>query len=334
MAAERWPRDGTPTNPSAWLITTGRNRALDRLRRDGHWRRRRRCSGRRDEAGGPEVTDVPDERLELIFTCCHPALAIEAQVALTLRTLGGLTTARDRAGLPRAGGDDGAAAGARQAQDPQRRHPLPGAAAASSCPSGWLPCWPWSTYVQPGVRPSAAAWPAEALWLVARRWPSCCPQEPEPHGLLALMLLHDSRRTPASPRRRAGAARGPGPVAVGRRGRSPRARPRCSGRCAGRPRAVRPAGRDRRPAHRGDDRLGASGRALRRAGPGHRVAGRAAEPGRRGRRGRGPRGGAAARGRAAAGRVPVPARHSRRPAAAAATATTRLQRGVPAGAAS
>ena len=95
IAAERWPRDGTPANPVAWLVTTGRNRAIDRLRRE------RTLAAKaplleRDEAVEDDVNDlgsdqIGDERLELLFTCCHPALATEAQVALTLRALGGLT---------------------------------------------------------------------------------------------------------------------------------------------------------------------------------------------------------------------------------------------------
>ena len=95
-AADRWPRDGAPENPTAWLITTARNRAIDRIRRDRTLARKTEQLGRelRDE---PEDTmddtaTLPDERLELIFTCCHPALALDAQVALTLRTLGGLST--------------------------------------------------------------------------------------------------------------------------------------------------------------------------------------------------------------------------------------------------
>ena len=93
IAAERWPRDGVPSNPGAWLTTTARNRAVDRLRRD------RTLAVKTKLLEVPvavedhvDETTFPDERLELIFTCCHPALGLDAQVALTLRTLGGLTT--------------------------------------------------------------------------------------------------------------------------------------------------------------------------------------------------------------------------------------------------
>ncbi|MCW3017398.1 MAG: putative polymerase, sigma-24 subunit, subfamily [Solirubrobacterales bacterium] len=96
LASERWPRDGEPANPTAWLITTARNRAVDRIRRDRTLARKTEQLGRelRDlpEDTMDDTATLPDERLELIFTCCHPALALEAQVALTLRTLGGLST--------------------------------------------------------------------------------------------------------------------------------------------------------------------------------------------------------------------------------------------------
>ena len=96
VALERWPRDGAPRNPAAWIVSTARNRAIDVLRRD---RRYEQKLGElavlgRAEAGEEEedVSSIPDDRLRLFFTCCHPALAQEAQVALTLRTLGGLST--------------------------------------------------------------------------------------------------------------------------------------------------------------------------------------------------------------------------------------------------
>ncbi len=95
-AAERWPREGVPHNPTGWLITTARNRAIDRIRRERTLAVKiERLSREREqtlEEDMDETTAFPDERLELIFACCHPALALEAQVALTLRTLGGLST--------------------------------------------------------------------------------------------------------------------------------------------------------------------------------------------------------------------------------------------------
>ena len=102
IAAERWPREGEPRNPGAWLVTTARHRAIDRLRRDRTLARKLALL-----AEPPQSEEQPpaesatqatfeaifeDERLELIFTCCHPALAREAQVALTLRAVGGLST--------------------------------------------------------------------------------------------------------------------------------------------------------------------------------------------------------------------------------------------------
>jgi len=94
-ALERWPHDGAPANAAAWMVTVGRRKAIDRLRRE-------KLRGEKmailsaaldDEPEMPDETPIPDERLKLIFTCCHPALSPEARVALTLRTLGGLNTA-------------------------------------------------------------------------------------------------------------------------------------------------------------------------------------------------------------------------------------------------
>ncbi len=93
IAAERWPRAGTPANPRAWLVTTARNRAIDRLRRDRTLAAKTRLLDVQEPVEDEmEETTIPDERLELLFTCCHPALALDAQVALTLQTLGGLRT--------------------------------------------------------------------------------------------------------------------------------------------------------------------------------------------------------------------------------------------------
>lgn len=100
-ALERWPRDGIPSSPGGWLKTTARNRALDRLRRNavGVTKHREEAvisvadtTGDNSEGSAMDDSGIADDRLRLIFTCCHPALAIDAQVALTLRTLAGLTT--------------------------------------------------------------------------------------------------------------------------------------------------------------------------------------------------------------------------------------------------
>src|SRR3954471_11369018 len=99
MALQRWPRDGVPNRPAAWLLTTARHRAVDLLRRDKVLAAKLallQVEADRYEPPPPESADpddVPDERLHLFFTCCHPALALEAQTALTLNCLGGLTTA-------------------------------------------------------------------------------------------------------------------------------------------------------------------------------------------------------------------------------------------------
>jgi RNA polymerase sigma-70 factor (ECF subfamily) len=105
VVAQRWPSDGMPGNPGAWLVTTARHRAIDRLRRDRVLAAKLRLlapgqaeqawpAGPAGQTGEDDVaeTAIPDERLELVFMCCHPALATEAQVALTLRAVGGLAT--------------------------------------------------------------------------------------------------------------------------------------------------------------------------------------------------------------------------------------------------
>src|SRR3990170_6768003 len=93
-ALERWPREGMPRTPGAWIVTTARNRAIDRLRRDKVFQRKADLIGRLEELPVEEndVSAIPDDRLALVFTCCHPALAAESRVALTLREVGGLTT--------------------------------------------------------------------------------------------------------------------------------------------------------------------------------------------------------------------------------------------------
>jgi RNA polymerase sigma-70 factor (ECF subfamily) len=95
-ALERWPTDGVPSNPSGWLVTTARRSAIDRLRRSANWQRKEEALRLLQELHTPEAPPamaLGDERLRLIFTCCHPALPLDLRVALTLRTVGGLTTA-------------------------------------------------------------------------------------------------------------------------------------------------------------------------------------------------------------------------------------------------
>jgi RNA polymerase sigma-70 factor, ECF subfamily len=194
VAAERWAHEGVPRNPGAWLVTTARNRAIDRIRRE------------RNLAAKTQLLDVPeavtddveedaifkDERLELVFTCCHPALATEAQVALTLRTLGGLTTdeiaraflvptetmakrlvrAKKKikaAGIPFRVPDD---------------HLLPERLAA-------VLAVVYLIFNEGYVARVDLA--AEAIRL-GRALAELMPDEPEVHALLALMLLHDARR--------------------------------------------------------------------------------------------------------------------------------------------
>ncbi|HYZ81650.1 MAG TPA: sigma-70 family RNA polymerase sigma factor, partial [Solirubrobacteraceae bacterium] len=192
-AAERWPRDGAPSNPGAWLITTARNRAIDRLRRE------RVLAEKTRQLDVPQAvedtvdeTTFPDERLELIFTCCHPALATDAQVALTLRTLGGLTTPEiARAFLvPEATMAQRLVRAKRKikaAGIPFRvppAHLLPDRLAAALAVVYLIFNEGWSG------RGDLAA---EAIRL-GRALAELMPDEPEVHGLLALMLLHHSRR--------------------------------------------------------------------------------------------------------------------------------------------
>lgn len=99
-ALERWPIEGVPRNPAAWITTVARRKAIDRVRRDRSFERKLEMlhwlDTEREALANMDPADdrpIPDERLKLIFTCCHPALALDAQIALTLRTLGGLNTA-------------------------------------------------------------------------------------------------------------------------------------------------------------------------------------------------------------------------------------------------
>ena len=129
MALERWSAAGLPSNPRAWLVNVGRNKAIDRVRRNVAFRGKQQQLTHEMllNASAPcEDADnaLDDDMLRLIFTCCHPSFAAEVQVALTLRTVCGLTTAQVARALSRQRRRDGAAPAARQAKNPSRRHSL------------------------------------------------------------------------------------------------------------------------------------------------------------------------------------------------------------------
>ena len=227
-AMEQWAATGVPENPCAWLIKTGRNKAVDRIRREVVFRTkvldREMASAEADAAAVVEEADdtvFGDDRLRLIFTCCHPAFGSEAQIALTLREVCGLTTqAVARAFLV---SEESMAQrlvrAKKKIRDAGIPYETPEPPLFNERIQGVLAVV-YGVFTEgyaatTGHRLVDAELCGEAIRL-GRLLDELLPDNPAVLGLLALMLLHDARRpTRESRRRRRGFARGPGPIVVG-----------------------------------------------------------------------------------------------------------------------
>jgi RNA polymerase sigma-70 factor (ECF subfamily) len=198
VALGKWPCDGVPPNPGGWITTTARHHAIDRLRRESRGRELLSevavLLPGSDDPGNPEVGPVPDDRLRLIFTCCHPALSTQAQTALTLRLLGGLSTRQVASSF--------LVTEATMARRLVRaKHKIKAARIpyrvpeAHELPDRLRPVLAvvYLVYNAGLSGPAAAGLCAEAIRL-ARILAALMPDEPEVAGLLALLLLTESRR--------------------------------------------------------------------------------------------------------------------------------------------
>ena len=194
IAAERWPASGVPANPGAWLVTTARNRAIDRIRRE------RTLAGKIHLLPVPEATVmdefddtvIKDERLELSFTCCHPALPLDGQVALTLRALGGLETAEiARAFLV---SDETMKRRLSRAKAKIRATGIPFAVPGAHLLPDRLDAVLAVIYLIYNEGYSGRVDLAAEAIRLGRVLATLMPDQPEAHGLLALMMIHHARR--------------------------------------------------------------------------------------------------------------------------------------------
>src|SRR5882672_1447039 len=199
VALRKWAGDGLPPNPGAWITTTARNRAIDRMRRESRGRELLSevtvlAPGHDDHGTPEEVGPVQDDRLRLIFTCCHPALSTEAQVALTLRLLGGLSTEEvARAFLvPESTMAQRLVRAKRKIKAARIPYRVPG---DNELPGRLRPVLAvvYLIYTAGLTSPAGPGLCPEAIRL-ARILATLMPDEPEVAGLLALLLLTESRR--------------------------------------------------------------------------------------------------------------------------------------------
>ncbi|WP_422933132.1 RNA polymerase sigma factor [Sinomonas sp. P47F7] len=198
-AFQRWPSEGLPEQPGAWIITTARRRAVDRFRRDAaRGEKEAQAALLRTEAE-PEPDVFGDDRLKLLFACCHPALAMPARVALALRVLGGLTTAQIAAAflLPEATMGQRISRAKAKIRDAGIPYRVPSAGELPERLAGVLSTiyliYNEGYSAELGAPPARTGLRSEALRL-ARTTSRLLPEEPEPAGLLALLLLSESRR--------------------------------------------------------------------------------------------------------------------------------------------
>ena len=193
IAAERWTASNMPGNPGAWLVTTARNRAIDRIRRE------RTLAGKIHLLPAPEATmdefsdtAIKDERLELIFTCCHPALPLEGQVALTLRSLGGLETAEiARAFLV---SEETMKRRLTRAKAKIKATGIPFAVPSAHLLPDRLDAVLAVIYLIYNEGYSGRVDLGHEAIRLGRVLATLMPDEPEVHGLLALMMIHHARR--------------------------------------------------------------------------------------------------------------------------------------------